>query len=84
VEGSVALAGASVERGGVLDDEVHHVEGGAGLLGDGVVQAGLRELLQIFFFIIFLNYLSYFFILILKMYQRFVAVLDVVGFIVFK
>ena len=46
MEGSVALPRPPVQGGGVLDDEVHHVEGRAGLLGDGMVQARFRELLH--------------------------------------
>ncbi len=46
VEGRVPLPRPPVQRGGVLNDEVHHVERGPRLLGDGVVQARLRELLQ--------------------------------------
>jgi hypothetical protein len=46
VEGRVPLPRPPVQRGGVLNDKVHHVERGSRLFGDGVVQARLRELLQ--------------------------------------
>ncbi len=46
VEGRVPLPRPPVQGGGVLNDKVHHVERGSRLLGDGVVQARLRELLQ--------------------------------------
>ncbi len=46
VEGRVPLPRPPVQGGGVLNDEVHHVERGPRLLRDGVVQARLGELLQ--------------------------------------
>ena len=47
VDGGVPLFGFSVEAGGVLDEEVHDVEGGPRLLGDRVVQETLRVLLKL-------------------------------------
>ena len=44
VERGVALLGLAVQAARVLDQEVHHVERAPGLLGDGVVEAGLLEL----------------------------------------
>ena len=45
MKGSVPLLCPSVEAGGVLDEEVDDVQGAAGFLRDGVMQARLIELL---------------------------------------
>ena len=45
MEGSVPLLCPSVEAGGVLDEEVNDMQGAAGFLRDGVMQARLIELL---------------------------------------
>ena len=45
MKGSVPLLCPSIETGGVLHEEVDDVQGAAGFLRDGVVQAGLVELL---------------------------------------
>ena len=45
MKGSVPLLCPSVEAGGVLHEEVDDVQGAAGFLRDGVVQARLVELL---------------------------------------
>ena len=46
VEGGVPLRSSAVQGGGVLDDEVHHVQGGTRLVADRVVQERLGELLD--------------------------------------
>ena len=45
MEGSVPLLCPSVEAAGVLDEEVDDMQGAAGFLRDGVMQARLIELL---------------------------------------
>ena len=44
MERGVALLGLPVKAAGVLDQEVHDVEAAPGLLGDGVMEAGLLKL----------------------------------------